>query len=68
MKEYAFPMRRRFVVDRDKARTLIEWYAPRGRGWSLYVWPRHPLTWYIGRTLGGWNIDIGLLELFWRYN
>lgn len=60
------PFRRRFVFDRDKARTMIEWYAPRGKGWTIYLWPRKQLTWYIGRTTGSWNIDIGPLELFFR--
>lgn len=66
MKEYNLPLRRRFVVSRTLSRILIEWYAPHGRGWTIYLWPRKHLMWYAGRTLGGWNIDIGPVELFLR--
>jgi hypothetical protein len=65
MREYCF-FRRRFVIDRDAARTLIEWYAPPNKGWSLYLWPCKRLMWHRSRTLSGWNIDIGPVELFTR--
>lgn len=60
--------RRRLTFDQSSRFLRMEWYAPRGRGWTIYLWhPKAATGFHFSRSEGhGWRADLGLIEVVWR--